>query len=582
MKSTATILQLVFALSQLAASDYSSAMDCEVRDPPGECASESVDRNETATFRLGFTTSLSKVFPHDYGDIFAAEGSDTASLSLARNESEALQLVILATEDLAPIKVQPGPLRSADGASIPAEDVQVQLVGYVNLPKPRKPGSPSGWIPDPLLPNRELKLRQNQVQAYLITVRTHETTAAGNYRGHLDIDIGGKPAARAELNVHVWNFALPRVSRFKTTNFADWATVDKMWPERTFSPETRRPLMEALADLGFRNRLPPGVFFANGLRSWNWKGKGDTAVAYPTHDGERFNRERTGEMLDFMLARGANHFFLAVTADIYKIPAASARRQQVLIRYLQEYRQYLQERKLLSMAYVYNIDEVWGEESAQHAHDIYSLIKSRVGGDLRVMQNSNENNAGMFKRFLGYFDAFDINLGFYDIHRSDKYRQKYSGDFKDFWWNVNLWPDSHPNLFLEYPLLDARIIGPMSFRFNMQGFEYWQLFSASSMENYEPIDPANTRVKWNVNEQSLDGCLVYPGKDMNIYSSLRFESFRDGMEDQEYLYLLRELAPSHPLLQVPVVQSLEKFTNEPATLLDFRRQLAEAIEQAQR
>jgi len=37
------------------------------------------------------------------------------------------------------------------------------------------------------------------------------------------------------------------------------------------------------------------------------------------------------------------------------------------------------------------------------------------------------------------------------------------------------WPHEHPNLFLEYPAVDARIIGWLTYRYGISGFEYWGL-----------------------------------------------------------------------------------------------------------
>jgi hypothetical protein len=246
------------------------------------------------------------------------------------------------------------------------------------------------------------------------------------------------------------------------------------------------------------------------------------------------------------------------------------------VKYLSDYRTYLSGRGLLDRAYVYNIDEPWGA-GVTHAKRIYDLIKTEVGPDVNVMQNTNQNNSAIIGQLIGYFDVLNINLGHYYINNVDGYRVSYPEPLSELWWNVNIWPDSHPNLLLEYPLMDARIMGPMSYRFNVQGFEYWNIKSQWSVGNYHPIDSSDLRVQWNVNNRSLDGSLVYPGTRFEVFSSLRYESLRDGMEDYEYLKLLETSHPGHPLLNVDIITGLSSFTQDPFELEQYRRQIGELL-----
>jgi len=125
-------------------------------------------------------------------------------------------------------------------------------------------------------------------------------------------------------------------------------------------------------------------------------------------------------------------------------------------------------------------------------------------------------------------------------------------------------------------------LGPMSYKYKMNGFEYWQLVgnvsdSNSAMSNYHPLAPDELRVSWFVQKKSLDGTLIYPGDDFSVYSSMRFESIRDGFEDMEYLFILEDLNPSHELLSVRTIFGITKFEYDPEKILQFRRDVALAI-----
>ncbi len=537
-----------------------------------------VDRAEP--FEVGVTSSLDKVFaerPYDFEGRLSLE----ATVELARNEYEATQLVAFPSEPLARFTLQATDLeRVGGGTPLPADRVAIALVGYVNLKAAKVAGDRVGWYPDALLPPDPIALSPGVPQPYLVTVRTDSSTVPGDYVGRVVLrgtrTSGDTVSRTVRLTVRVWDFVLPRRSRFKSTVLCDWGLPKRMWPGERFTSEQLRAVMLRVADLGFRNRLPPTVCLANGLASWNWQGKGNTTSGYPTHDGATFNAERTGALIDFMLARGANHFFIGLTSNPYERPEEAAAREQRLRRYLADYAAYLRRRGLLDLAYVYGVDEPWGPAVAD-AKRVYALVKS-VDPGLRLMQNTNQNNDRVIGDFLGSFDALDLNLGWFDVTRLARYRRANPDGLRDVWWNVNLWPDTHPNLFLEYPLVDARIIGPMSFKYSIQGFEYWDLLSKASIGHYYPVRRGEARIQWDVGRQSLDGALVYPGaRDHEIYSSLRYESFRDGMEDLEYLYLLADREPTNPLLRVEIVGGLSDFATRPEAILAFRRQVAAAL-----
>lgn len=79
-----------------------------------------------------------------------------------------------------------------------------------------------------------------------------------------------------------------------------------------------------------------------------------------------------------------------------------------------------------------------------------------------------------------------------------------------------------------------------------------------------------------------DGWLIYPGRDWTPLPSVRLENIRDGIEDYEYLWLLRELDPENKLLVVgdDISQSLTKYCRDPKTIEAKRLAVARAIEAA--
>lgn len=559
--------------------------------------------------QLKSTPSLKKVFFEN--SIDSVSGSThQLDIELAKNEYEAAQLVLSADLKISDVLVEVSDLINCDTQTKlkGAEHVEINAIGYINvnmeaqktnLEEPKLIAG-NGWYPDPLLRNQKVTLKPNELQPFLITVHTTQDTPAGDYAGEIIIRDSSGRGITLPMRVRVWDFELPKVSRFKTASFLHWGMPKKIWGDAFLdSPDHSRlkKIMLEMSELAFKNKLPPTFFLANGLNSRDWKGHNYADVGYPTHDcplvevngklNDRssdvskctFNEERTLELIKYLLDKGANHFFIGLTANVYKSKETLSSRKGTVENYLKDYLKLIVDNNLQEYAYLYGPDE---PEHFQHAADTYAYVKKILGDNVNYVQNTNKNNNQALKEVRHFSDIIDINLGFYDINDAEFYRNRYPDDFKEFWWNINMWPATHPNLFIQYPLADARILGPMSYKYKMHGFEYWQLVGdisnpSTAMANYHPLAPDELRVNWLVQKKSLDGILMYPGNDFSVYSSMRFESVRDGFEDMEYLYMLEDLSPDHELLSVRTIFGLTKFEYDIEKILQYRREIALAI-----
>lgn len=125
------------------------------------------------------------------------------------------------------------------------------------------------------------------------------------------------------------------------------------------------------------------------------------------------------------------------------------------------------------------------------------------------------------------------------------------------------------------------------------------------MDQKWPNVPWDSRTYYYFNGE---GQLIYPGPDGIPFSSIRLENFRDGMEDYEYLFRLRELiskvgydstntvlnecrqllSPEDYLLykyprKIKVtLENTLRYPDQPERILDTRQKIALAIEQLQK
>jgi hypothetical protein len=104
---------------------------------------------KNAPFGWGSTTSLEKVFQTDYQ--FGGAWGQGPNLTLARNEHEAAQVVVLPLRDLKNVRIETGDLAGPNGAVLKQECLRVDPVGYVDCKHPPYKVQRVGWHPDPIL-----------------------------------------------------------------------------------------------------------------------------------------------------------------------------------------------------------------------------------------------------------------------------------------------------------------------------------------------------------------------------------------------------------------------------------------------
>ena len=201
-------------------------------------------------------------------------------------------------------------------------------------------------------------------------------------------------------------------------------------------------------------------------------------------------------------------------------------------------------------------------------------------------------------------------------HTSSNERRKLG---ERFWWYVCTGPKApYAGLFLDHPAPEMRIWLWQTFQRDIDGILVWQCNYWNSGTAYpdpkKPQDPYADPMSWTSGYGTPegqkqpwgngDGRFIYPpveaasgnpGKPVvaGPVDSIRWEHLRDGIEDYEYLVILRQkmkergaaLEPSarqefEQLLAVPekITRSMTEFTEDGAPIELRRDQVARAIE----
>jgi len=134
---------------------------------------------------------------------------DAVTIRAARNEAEAAQLVVRATDALKDFTAAPGPLSGPNGAQIPADKIDILRVRYVPVVRPTDETSVAAPWPDPLPPLTDpIAIAANQNQPLWIRVTPPAGIPAGVYTGAITLRAEGYQA-KTPLRVEVYDFDLP-------------------------------------------------------------------------------------------------------------------------------------------------------------------------------------------------------------------------------------------------------------------------------------------------------------------------------------------------------------------------------------
>lgn len=488
-----------------------------------------------ANFSLSAVSSMVRV-PLEPGS--PVNASDTARISGAGGEYESFQILVSPCDSATITGVcwEAGPLRG-DSGSIDTQQIQINPVGYIQTTVTSKQYPSSlGWWADPLLNLDSLSIPAGELQPLWVTIFVPRGTPSGTYHGTVRVRTTSAGSSSIPVELRVWGFDIPCKPSIKTLT---WVSTLRDFGGN--SRENRKALYELLLE----HHLGPG-------------GK----------------MELDEEMLGFCMQRGMNAFILDNIPNLKRIKQdnySEAYKDSLQVE-LDDYVKKFGPRGWLDgMAYVYNYDEV-DRDHWPLAKDMYSLVKS-VSSDLKVIQCLNIPEG--VEALAGYADTWDVYMA--QFKKSGVEQRVAAGD--EAWLAVCCYPSVRPNLFLEYPAIDGRIMGWICYHTGVTGFEYW------SPNHWDGNDsPPELRGNWKANtfgNYNGDGYLTYPGPDMHPLSSIRLENLRDGLEDYEYLHLLKELEGDSVLTQLipQVVSAPTEYSSDTELLYHVRKEIAQRIEE---
>ena len=524
-----------------------------------------------APYALAAESPLRKIFRHRPLEPTLRQ---EVELWACRNEREAAQVVILPFDAaLRDVAVEAADLVGPRGR-IARDQIEITRVGYVQTHRTRYRQDYVGWHPDPLMPLAPFDVPRDSLQPIWLTVSVPADAPAGRYRGEVRVAPANAPALTIPVTLHVWDFTLPRRPALRTAMalFEDQISAFYGW-----SGPLPQDLRRRHYDFFLRRRISPGCMYSP------------------------FPIPRL-EDLDYCIERGANAITLGyLQADPDAQFAA-----------MKPYLDHLRAKGWLDLAYIYGFDEVTPPGFPAVASAFARVAKVAPGVKRAVTLGAVADLAAL----AGSVDIF--------IPQTDRYRPEHFKPRRqagaETWVYLSMWPrHPHANAFIDYPALDRRIVFWQCWQQGISGFNYYACNLWQTNCTAEPDRQGDSRVHpdprareairagkrwpevpWNTyagdGAIAGDGHLVYPGPNGELLSSIRLECISDGIEDYDYLALLRGLTDqvraqdqsgehadairrAEELLAVnsALAAGFDRFTPDPEVLLRERRRVAEQI-----
>lgn len=524
----------------------------------------------------GFASSMVKVLPRAGAPALRFE--PTAHVSLARNEKEAFQLIVLPLERaLRRVTVAAGELRGPRGI-LRASAIAVAPVGYVETKTVPPYGSGHvGWWPDPILEHMQAAdIARGDAQAFWVRITAPLTQPPGTYTGRLTVSVDGRPAMAFGLTVRVFGFAVPSRSPLPlaiTFQPGDIPTPASAAVQAEWRKDPAYPV-----NAWKRQRLAWADMLADHYITYD--------TLYPgadwTPDFEILQRlRRQGRLGRFNLA-----YYDVCPAD----PAGIAAWERTTLEVIRPRYERAKALDLLSEAYIYGCDENTADRfpGVQRAVE---RIKAAFPG-VQVMTTTYDHTYGTGS-VITAMDAWCPLTAVYSPERAEAARA--AG--RQVWWYICCGPH-HPNanMFIEYPAIDGRVLmGAQTIRYRPDGFLYYQI---SLWNSRRPIS-SGPFTDWDPRSWTVyhgDGSWTCVGPGGRPLPTVRLENFRDGLEDYAYARILEAtlnaaeaagrrsaawIARRRALLKADeVARSMVKFTSDPAVVYRWREAMAAAIEGA--
>lgn len=494
-------------------------------------------------FTLG---GMDRIGPRD-----GPRGGDSVELYAAKGEYEPFQIVVRGAQDLTGVRVSVSELKGPGGAVIGREHIRLFREHFVRVgfgeasplqKGPNRSGGP-GLYADalmPLEPGQGLAVGAGSNQPVWVDVWVPRSAPAGRYRGSFSLT-HGQDSLEGEINLWVYNFELPLQPSLRSL-FQYWTEKSpqalelllehKLMPER-IPPEQQKRLAEQFG------------LSMSGLSQFSGANY-QTCQMDPAPSVERFAELKRRQQPGLV---------------VYNYTADEIDECPNLIEPLKAWSRNLRAAGVKNLLVMTPNTRLFDDGTGNPAADIWVVcpgMYERGAGNIAEAQRRGLE-VWSYNALVNCYSSRDYGEGIYPA------------------WQIDLVP------------LNFRIqAGFINQSLGLKGLLYWRIdyWSADPWNNVNPY----CRDNW----QSCkgygfpgDGMLVYPGGPVGLAGvapSMRLKWLREGVEDYEYVEILKKLGRGEAALQIAssVGRDWSNWTKDAGELEAAKRKLGELIEATKR
>lgn len=498
-----------------------------------------------APFSVWVVSSLERVGRND-----AAGSVRSASLSAARGEYESFQVALRPTSRGAqPLSLEIADFQSRDGSRISRANVTIYSERYIHVPRSspnwkgaNRPLGP-GWYPDGLVP---LSARPPRVDAggnnvFWVDVFVPRSAASGKYTSALKIKYGGVTAS-ISVQLEVWAFELPvKPSLYSAFGYTG--------PQRRDIAETlleHKLMPQSISDCrGDERPCPLNVRTERELMSRF----GLAAINAGFWSGASYGECRMQPPPSLSAVRAATR----AHADgllLYNFTADEVHECPELVPQLKAWGRRLHAAGIKNLLTIPPHPDLFDGGDGVPAVDIWAMTPVMFEKHADLIAKARASGAMIWS---------------YNASVQDAYSPKWQMDFLPI--NYRIQP------------------GFLSQSLNLSGILYWRINGWAGNPWTEALD--NTGRFAREASYPGEGFLVYPAEHFGgegVFPSMRLKQLRDGVEDFEYVQILRSMGRADWALDAvrKVASDWSHWSQDAGALLGVRETLGREIDRSSR
>jgi len=482
-------------------------------------------------------------------------------------------------------------LTSAKGKVISQNQVSLFLEHYIMLYAKSSPVGATGYWPDALAPLKE-PFNMNAQYAVVanrpiwVDVSIPSGTAPGVYSGTLKISQNGKLLETLQVELEVYNFSLPEKTHLITYMNVSKGQLARFYHKGSNTPEIEQ-LTQTYYEFLYAHRMEP--WFNDPLEP-QISMKGDKVEV--TFDETRYqyylNKLKTNRVL-------LNAFPSALKNQIADEPFSKGFNEKVKSYLSQVESWFVKHGWKDRLVFNSPIDEPNTKKDFEETRTWAQLVHDATNdvpflSTKSPLPNKNNPDWGTLRGHVDNFSIHGNSMNNPELKQAIMEEQAKGGEMTWYISCDQVYPQ--PNYFIDAPALDLVMVPWITARYNMDGILYWAANFWSETPN--PWLDAVTFISGFVCSDGYvlngEGSLLYPGDYTKRYtgqpdfngpvSSIRFELLREGIEDYEYLWMLKD-SGDNAFAEEQVrnlVVDVSSFSRNVQELYNIRKAMARRLE----